>query len=342
MKKRYLIYLISAIVYGIFNSISNFFNLPGCEFVELRFQIVLPIFIGFIYGPLPGFFIGFTGDRIGYALHGLDILYAWNWSIANGFIGMIPGLAIFLKLKYIRSIRDYTVFLILCSLAASLPIIFASILDTIILNLSFSDILNTRIIPASITNIVFALLLCPLLILFAKRLIFTISTRNMLFITYLLLFSVILTYSVSIWSMWGSADDKNILTYQDLYNIGILSFSILIAGLVISFFIIKKVTDPIITIARTAENIAEGDYKLDKDFEEVISRPDELGKLAIVFKNMTDEIYKREMNLKNEVRELKIILEKKKNIETVKRITGTKYFQELRNKAKRMREENEE
>jgi energy-coupling factor transport system substrate-specific component len=340
--KKYYIYFISAVIYGLFNSISNYFNLPGCEFVELRFQIVLPMFIGFIYGPIPGFFVGFIGDRLGYALHGLNIMFAWNWSIANGFIGMIPGLAIFLKLKNIKSIRDYTIIMILSASAASFPIVFASILDTIILKLSFFNILYTRIIPASITNIVFALLLFPLLLILAKRLFFTIATRNMLLITYLLLLSVILTYSVSVWTMWSNATAENILNYQDLYNIGILSFSILIVGFGISVLIVKKVTTPIITIANTAENIANGNYILNQEFENVVLRPDELGKLATVFKNMTSQIYKREKKLKNEVRELKIILEKNKNIEAVKKITGTKYFQKLKEKAKEMRNKNEE
>lgn len=338
---KYYIFLFSAIIYGLLNSVSNYLKLPGCEFVELRFHIVLPMLIGFIYGPLPGFIVGFIGDRLGYAIHGQSILFAWNWSIANGFIGMLPGFSLYLKLKNIKSIRDYSIIMILCASAASLPILFASILDTIILNLGFLDVLYTRIIPASITNIVFALLLFPLLLIITKRMFFTIATRNMLLITYLLLLSVILTYSVSILTMWRNTDVDNILNYNDLYNIGILSFSILFAGFGISVLIVKKVTTPIITIANSAENIANGNYKLDNDFEDVINRSDELGKLAAVFKNMTNQIYRRENELKNEVKELKIILEKNENIEAVKKITGTKYFQDLKKRAKEMRENSE-
>lgn len=337
IKKKYFVFLIISVIYGLFNSISNYFKLPGCEFVELRFQIVIPMFIGFIYGPLPGFIVGATGDRLGYAIHGQNFLYAWNWSIANGFIGMIPGLAVYLKLKMIKTISDYTLMLILSALAASLPIVFASIIDTIILSLPFSNVLYTRIIPASITNIVFALMLIPLIMIFAKRLSFTIATRNMLLITYLLLLSVILTYTVSIWTMWSKTGSEHILTYQDLYSIGILSFSILITGFGVSVLIVKKVTKPIITIAGTAENIAGGNYDLGPEFEKVVLRSDELGRLAEVFKLMANEIYKRESKLKKEVRELKIIIERTKNIETVQKITGTKYFQDLKEKAKRMR-----
>jgi len=335
-KNKIIAIIIFGVIYGILNSISNYLKLPGCSFVELRFQVVLPMFIGFIYGPIAGFIVGFIGDRIGYAIHGLNFLYAWNWSVGNGFIGMIPGFASYLNLKLVKSIKDFTILIVLIALASFLPILFASVLDSIILKISFTKSLYTLILPASITDAVFGLLLLPIMLIFSKKIIFTIAIRNILLITYLLILSVILTYSVSVYTMWRNLNEKNILV-QDLYNIGILSFSVLIAGFIVSFIIIKKITAPIITLAATAASIAAGNYNLSPEFNNAASRQDEIGQLAAVFKNMISQIYKREENLKKELNELKIIVEKQSNIQTVERITKSEYFQNLKGKVKELR-----
>ena len=91
--KTILVCLVAGILYGCFNFISGCIHPPGCSFVELRPQVALPMFAGLVYGPIAGFVVGCLGDRTGYALQGLGIFHAWNWSIGNGFIGMIPGLA---------------------------------------------------------------------------------------------------------------------------------------------------------------------------------------------------------------------------------------------------------
>ncbi|HPN32300.1 MAG TPA: ECF transporter S component [bacterium] len=322
------------------NSISSYLKLPGCEFVELRFQVVLPMFIGFIYGPLAGFIVGFFGDRLGYAIHNQDILYAWNWSIGNGFIGMIPGFRKHFKIEVIKSVGDYGLLIVLASAASFLPIVFASVLDAIFLKISFTNSLYTLILPASITDAVFGLLLLPLMLIAVKKLFFTIATRNMLLISYLLILSVILTYFVSVYTMWNNSGAKNFMV-QDLYNIGILSFSVLAVGFAVSIIAVKKVTSPIITIADTASEIAAGNYAVSKEFENIAERDDEIGKLASVFKTMIAQVYKREETLKKELKELQVILEKQSNIQTVEKITKSEYFQRLKGKVKELRTRDE-
>ena len=44
-------------------------------------------------GPIVGFFTGFVGNAIGDQISGWGALTSWNWSIANGIVGFVAGLA---------------------------------------------------------------------------------------------------------------------------------------------------------------------------------------------------------------------------------------------------------
>jgi DNA-binding response OmpR family regulator len=70
---------------------------------------------------------------------------------------------------------------------------------------------------------------------------------------------------------------------------------------------------------------------------EVAERSDELGQLARVFQHMAREVYAREQRLKQQVEELRIEIDQAKKVRQGEEITGSEYFQELRQKARRLR-----
>ncbi len=331
--------IIAGIIYGVFNFISRNVNLPGCAFIELRPQVALPMFMGAYLGPLSGFITGCLGDRGGYAFQGLSIWYAWNWSIGNGFIGMLPGALRCFKIKEIKSIRDFTILLILIVISSFLPIVFASVIDIIIQKLSFIKIIYTLILPAFITDAVFGLILVPAMLIIVKRIHFTIGIRTMLMSAYLLLFAVLTTYSVSAISMWKNTAKS--FMYNDIYNIGILSLIVLLTGLSISIIAVKKIIAPVLYLTEAAKNIAAGNYDISNKLELTAKHDDEIGCLAAVFNSMAGEIYAREELLKKEVRELKIVIDKTKQNTEVSKIVDTEYFRNLKNKAKELRLKNE-
>ncbi len=332
--------IVAGIIYGISNYISSRINLPGCSFIELRPQVALPMFMGVYFGPLAGFITGCLGDRVGYAFQGLTIGYAWNWSIGNGFIGMLPGAMSWLKIREIKSVRDYAMLLILIVAASFLPIVFASAIDIMIRELSLANTIYSLILPAFITDAVFGLIIVPVLLIVAGYIRFTIGIRNMLLSTYLLLFAVLTTYLVSAISMWGSTGSQT-LNYSDIYNIGILSLVVLFIGLSISAVLVNKIVAPVMTLTDAAREISGGNYDLSARLEKAAKRDDEIGCLAAVFSRMAGEIYNREERLKKEVRDLKIEIDKTKQKAEVSKIVDTDYFRNLRTKAKELREKHE-
>ena len=66
--------------------------IPGST-VSVRPAFALVPFFGYAFGPIVGFFTGFVGNAIGDQISGWGALTSWNWSLANGFVGLIAGLA---------------------------------------------------------------------------------------------------------------------------------------------------------------------------------------------------------------------------------------------------------
>jgi len=88
---RQVVYMaIGAALYGIFNYIFNTIPMPSVSQVALRPAVCIPVFFGFAFGPVVGFFTGAVGNILGDFLTGWGVYPAWD--IANGLMGLIPGL----------------------------------------------------------------------------------------------------------------------------------------------------------------------------------------------------------------------------------------------------------
>jgi energy-coupling factor transport system substrate-specific component len=66
--------------------------IPGTT-VSIRPAFAIVPFFGYAFGPIVGFFTGLVGNAIGDQLSGWGALTSWNWSIANGIVGLLAGLA---------------------------------------------------------------------------------------------------------------------------------------------------------------------------------------------------------------------------------------------------------
>ena len=88
---RQVVYMaIGAALYGVFNYIFNTIPMPSVSQVSLRPSICIPVFFGFVFGPVVGFFTGAVGNILG------DFITGWGvypvWDMGNGLIGFVAGL----------------------------------------------------------------------------------------------------------------------------------------------------------------------------------------------------------------------------------------------------------
>lgn len=90
---RVIVYsAIGAALYGVLVGLFKI-PVPGTTAVDVRPAFALVPFFGFAFGPVVGLFTGLVGNMIGDQISGWGLLTSWNWSIANGLVGLIAGLA---------------------------------------------------------------------------------------------------------------------------------------------------------------------------------------------------------------------------------------------------------
>ncbi len=84
---------IGAALYAVFSYVFNgtVFVVPSLSQVALRPAIAIPMFFGYAFGPIVGFFTGAVGNMFGDALTGFGL--SPQWSIGNGLVGFVAGLA---------------------------------------------------------------------------------------------------------------------------------------------------------------------------------------------------------------------------------------------------------
>jgi len=82
---------IGAALYAVFSWLFNgtVFIVPSISQVSLRPAVAIPMFFGYAFGPVVGFFSGAVGNMFGDALTGFGL--SPQWSIGNGLIGLISG-----------------------------------------------------------------------------------------------------------------------------------------------------------------------------------------------------------------------------------------------------------
>ena len=83
---------IGAALYAIFSFLFNgtVFVVPSLSQVALRPAIAIPMFFGYAFGPVVGFFTGAVGNMFGDALTGFGLFP--QWSVGNGLVGFVAGL----------------------------------------------------------------------------------------------------------------------------------------------------------------------------------------------------------------------------------------------------------
>ncbi len=133
---REVVYMaIGAALYAVFSFLFNgtVFAVPSVSQVALRPAIAIPMFFGYVFGPVVGFFTGAVGNMFGDALTGFGL--SPQWSLGNGLIGMISGMVMLYKDK--KKSMD-TVLIISAVLAAVGTITF--FLFRAVPNLTFFDV----------------------------------------------------------------------------------------------------------------------------------------------------------------------------------------------------------
>ena len=122
-------------------------------------------FFGYAFGPIVGFFTGTVGNAIGDQISGWGALTSWNWSLANGFVGLIAGLAPL----YLARLMNGT--LPQKALGGAIAGVVATIVgfifiwtDMVLSGYDFNTVLTTEYLPVITTNLISTAIVVPILV----------------------------------------------------------------------------------------------------------------------------------------------------------------------------------
>jgi uncharacterized membrane protein len=145
---RQVVYMaIGAALYAVFSYLFNgtVFVVPSVSQVALRPAIAIPMFFGYAFGPIVGFFTGAVGNMFGDALTGFGL--SPQWSVGNGLVGMFAGMVWLFRDRE----RSLNVLIIISAVVAVLASLIY-FLNPDIPNLLFFDVDNNIFGDAAITD----------------------------------------------------------------------------------------------------------------------------------------------------------------------------------------------
>lgn len=138
--------------------------IPGTT-VSVRPAFALVPFFGYAFGPIVGFFTGLVGNAIGDQISGWGALTSWNWSIANGLVGLIAGLApMYLSRWTNGSLRDRAIGGAIAGVIATVIGFLFTFTDLVIQAGNTFGGVTTFYIAVIVADIIASVILVPILV----------------------------------------------------------------------------------------------------------------------------------------------------------------------------------
>jgi energy-coupling factor transport system substrate-specific component len=151
---------IGAALYGAFSLLTNLIPLPAAGNITFRPAVAVLIFFGVAYGPWVGLLAGFIGNTMGDMLAGWG--FYWNWSVGNGIMGMIPGLAMLAITNY-KATQDIIKAVAWGAAGIAAGMLFASLTEMMVGGIDLNTALVGYFTPSFIGNMVVTIILLPIL-----------------------------------------------------------------------------------------------------------------------------------------------------------------------------------
>jgi energy-coupling factor transport system substrate-specific component len=152
---------IGAALYGVLSWVTNFVPLPAAGNVTFRPAVAVLVFFGVAYGPWVGFLAGLFGNILGDAISGFG--FYWNWSLGNGLMGLIAGMAF--GMADFRKTANIVRAVIWSVIGIVVGMLFASLTEMITSGIDLNTALVGYFTPAFLGNLVVTVILLPILMI---------------------------------------------------------------------------------------------------------------------------------------------------------------------------------
>ena len=162
---RVIVYsAVGAALYGVLVGIFKI-PVPGTTAVDVRPAFALVPFFGIAFGPIVGLFTGLVGNMIGDQISGWGLLTSWNWSIANGLVGLLAGLApMMLGTMMGRNLMNKAIGGAIAGAVAVVVGFLFVFSDMVKDQMDFNAVLSEEYIPVIVGDLIATIILVPVLI----------------------------------------------------------------------------------------------------------------------------------------------------------------------------------
>jgi len=163
VSSRTIVYsAIGAALYGIL--LVAQLPIPGST-VSVRPAFALVPFFGYAFGPVVGFFTGLVGNAIGDQISGWGALTSWNWSLANGFVGLLAGLAPLYLVQWVAgNIRQRAIGGAIAGAVAVVIGFLFVFTDTVISGMDVGTVISSEYITVVVGDLIGTIILVPILV----------------------------------------------------------------------------------------------------------------------------------------------------------------------------------
>ncbi|MCG8347924.1 MAG: ECF transporter S component [Chloroflexales bacterium] len=343
----------------------------GSTFWNLRPGIAVPIFVGFAFGPLVGFVVGFFGNLLG------DFLSMWaslppansslreiadslqlHWQLGNGLMGLLPGLFALWRHRYF-TLAEQLRALAITLLAIVIGMGIAASLDPLIKPEDYTHTADVwalafrqNFAPIVLSNGINAAVVVPILLFNYERL--ELSRQGFLSsgLVRRLLLTIVISAAVPIILLsmfllqahaeaagdWGAA--FSLVVFVQLAITIVLTSAFMITN---AALMAQSMIRPLMNLIHSAQAMERDTLSVEQAVElKEIKGKDEIAHLSRIFGTMAQEVIQREQDLRRHVQELQIIIDERKRSDQVKEIVETDFFRDLQQKARAMRDRGKE
>lgn len=158
---RQIVYgAIGAALYGVLSWVTNVIPLPAAGNITFRPAVAVLIFFGAAFGPIVGFIAGLVGNILGDGISGFG--FWWHWSLGNGIMGLIAGLAMIWISDY-KKTRDISIAVGMGIIGILIGLLFASVVEKLTGGIDWATALGGYWLPAVAGNTVVTIILVPIL-----------------------------------------------------------------------------------------------------------------------------------------------------------------------------------
>jgi nitrogen fixation/metabolism regulation signal transduction histidine kinase len=280
----------------------------------------------------------------GSVAHNIIRGFSLNWQMANGLMGLIPGLYALWRRRYV-SLGDQARAVVVTLVAILVGIGVATVLDPWVYgNIDLQGAFDTEFIPISRINIINAVILVPILLFNFERLDLTSRDWLRSGLMQRLLLTILISAALPVallglfltqQSTGGQTGSSEQLTIKLTFTI-LLTLVFTVANAVL---VAQSISRPLLRLTRAAKQMEEGKLSVEQAGElKATPGGDEVTRLSQIFGQMAQEVIQREQMLRQQVRELQIMVDQSKRDQQVAEIVDSDFFQDLQERAKAMRD----